>query len=93
MLRGRDLDLSTEIAANGEDVTRAFRMAHCGTLTYHDEEGDALHVTRYGRVPSGNIGGLDEAMQADLATPPSCVLDPTSASSCSPTVPRRYGPT
>jgi len=57
-----------EIAANGEDVTRAFRMAHCGTLTFHDHEGHALHVIRYGRMPSGDIDELDVTIQSDLAT-------------------------
>ncbi len=57
-----------EIAANGEDVTRAFRMAHCGTLTFHDDNGCAVHVIRYGRMPQGDIDELDVTMQSDLAT-------------------------
>lgn len=57
-----------EIAANGEDVTRAFRMAHCGTLTFHDDKGHAVHVIRYGRMPQGDIDELDATMQSDLAT-------------------------
>lgn len=57
-----------EIAQNGEDVVRAFRMAHCATITLHDDEGEALHTIRYGRMPRGDVAGLDDTLRGDLAT-------------------------
>lgn len=57
-----------EVAENGEDVVRAFRMGHCATLTFHDDEGEAIHTVRYGRMPGGDIDNLDLSVQGDLSS-------------------------
>jgi hypothetical protein len=35
-------------------VERNFRMAYCGSLTIHGEDGKALHTLRYGCMPQGD---------------------------------------
>ena len=47
-------------------VARVFRMAYCGTVTLHDEEGQALHTLRYGTMPAGDVAALVTAMADDV---------------------------
>jgi hypothetical protein len=49
-------------------VARNFRMAYCGTVTLHDQDGVGRHTIRYGCMPEGDILGLRDRMVADVAT-------------------------
>jgi len=48
------------------EVIRVFRMAYCGTVTLHDQEGRALQTIRYGRMPQGDAIGLCEGLASDV---------------------------
>jgi len=49
-------------------VERTFRMASCGTVTLHDDQGTALHTIRYGCMPQGDLIGLRDRLVVDVAT-------------------------
>jgi hypothetical protein len=46
-------------------VQRVFRMAYCATITFHDEDGTALHTIRQGAVPSVDPLELCDRLLAD----------------------------
>lgn len=47
-------------------VQRVFRMAYCGTVTLHDDKGEALHTIRYGCMPDSDEKALVTAMASDV---------------------------
>lgn len=47
-------------------IARNFRMAYCGTVTLHDDQGKALHTIRYGRMPQGDSFGLCLSIAGDV---------------------------
>lgn len=49
-------------------VARNFRMAYCGTVTLHDQDGVGRYTIRYGCMPDGDIVGMRDRMVADVAT-------------------------
>ena len=49
-------------------IERNFRMAYCGTVTMHDENGVGGYTIRYGCMPDGDVIGLRDRMVADAAT-------------------------
>jgi hypothetical protein len=47
-------------------IQRVFRMAYCGTVTLHDEHGEALYTLRYGCMPQGDEKALVTSMASDV---------------------------
>lgn len=43
-------------------VKRVWRMAYCGTVTFHDKRGRALYTRRFGRMPDGSPEEMLDAM-------------------------------
>ena len=48
-------------------INRVYRMAFCGTVTLHDDNGDAIHTIRYGTMPEGDPDALCMGMSDDVA--------------------------
>jgi len=48
-------------------IERVYRMAYCGTVTLHDENGDAIYTIRYGTMPDGDPEALCTGMADDIA--------------------------
>lgn len=48
-------------------VTRQYRMAWCGTVTLHDEDGKALQTIRYGAMPGSDPVELVTSIAGDVA--------------------------
>lgn len=46
-------------------VSRTFRMAYCGTVTLHDECGEAVRTIRYGTMPGGDANAVSSALVDD----------------------------
>lgn len=47
-------------------VEVAYRMAYTATVTLHDDEGEALHTVRYGRMPQGDADDLCGEVSGDV---------------------------
>ena len=48
-------------------IQRVFRMAYCGVLTLHDNEGKPVGSVRYGRMPRDGRRVLEDSLSADVA--------------------------
>lgn len=64
----RDEEESAEADDDGSKrkIQRVFRMAYCGTVTLHDNHGEALHTIRYGTMPDGDAAGLCAGIAGDV---------------------------
>ena len=51
--------------APAHPIARVYRMGYVGTVSLHDEHGDAIHTIRYGRMPDGDIEGMMRALEED----------------------------
>jgi hypothetical protein len=47
-------------------ITRVYRMAYCGTVTLHNNKGEALYTIRYGKMPQQDAQALCEGLVGDV---------------------------
>lgn len=57
-----------KIGAPQRPISRVWHMAYVGTVTLHDEHGEALHTIRYGRMPDCGAEDLVAGMTGDVKT-------------------------
>lgn len=62
----RPVDRSTKKKAPRRPIDRVYRMAYCGAVTLHDQNGEAIHTIRYGTMPAGDPEGLCMSMADDV---------------------------
>jgi hypothetical protein len=62
---GAATESAPEPQARTRKVWRQFRMASWATLTLHDRKGEALHPSRYGRMPQGEVEELCRTLTHD----------------------------
>jgi hypothetical protein len=47
-------------------IQRVWRQGYVGTVTLHDDKGEAIHTLRYGRMPDADEDCMVEAMASDV---------------------------
>jgi len=47
-------------------ISRNYRMAWCGTVTFHDGRGESVYTIRYGRMPEDNPVELAQSLVGDV---------------------------
>ena len=61
----------------GEDghAEASWREASCGTVSFHDSEGERLHTLYFGRMPESGKGSLKAQLRAEVANIQLCRPD------------------
>jgi hypothetical protein len=49
-----------------DKIEVVYRMAYCAIWTLYDADGEALHSTRYGRMPAEGHENLEETLRGDV---------------------------